>query len=198
MKSKHYPLCILVLFFMTALSPVFASQLFIYISPTGEKVVTDRPINLDGYELDSNKISASRAGLSLRGGIDENLIEKHIRNAAYLYDLDAALIRAVIKQESAFKVDAKSKKGAMGLMQLMPATAKQYRVTNILDPKQNIYAGTQHLGYLMQKYRNLSLALAAYNAGETAVARYNGIPPYRETQNYVRKILADYKQHQSN
>jgi soluble lytic murein transglycosylase-like protein len=112
--------------------------------------------------------------------------------------MDAALIRAVIAQESAFKIDARSPKGARGLMQLMPATAQQYQVENIVDPKQNIYAGTKHLRYLLQRFSSLSLALAAYNAGEGAVAKYQGIPPYPETQDYVTKVLGRYQDYQSN
>ncbi len=178
-----------------------SASLFIYKSPTGERVVTDRPINLQGYELEENNVSAQSAGRSLRyqdNSENRNLINKHINNAAYLYDMDSELIRAVIRQESAFKIDAKSKKGAMGLMQLMPSTAKQYKVNDILDPKQNIYAGTAHLRYLLVRYQNVPLALAAYNAGEGAVKKYNGIPPFPETENYVRSVLTWYDQFKGN
>jgi soluble lytic murein transglycosylase-like protein len=189
------------LIFSIAISSTFGANLFIYRSPTGERVVTDRPINLQGYELEQNSLSAESAGMSLRYQNSEKnrqLIDKYISNAAYLYDMDSALIKAVIRQESAFKIDAKSRKGAMGLMQLMPGTAKQYKVQDILDPKQNIYAGTQHLRYLIKRYDNITLALAAYNAGEGAVAKYNGIPPYPETQNYVKKVLNWYDDYKIN
>lgn len=180
------------------MSNALCANLFIYISPAGERVVTDRPINLQGYTLEQNNINASSAGQSLRyqdNATNRNMIDRHIRNAAYLYDMDSALIKAVIRQESAFKIDAKSRKGAMGLMQLMPATARQYRVSDILDPKQNIYAGTKHLRYLIGRYNDIPLALAAYNAGEGAVAKYSGIPPFPETQNYVKKVLAWYQEY---
>ena len=192
---------ITILSFVTILlipSVTLASNLFIYISPTGERVVTDRPINLEGYELEQNALDARSAGQSLRyqdNQQNRNLIERYINNAAYLYDMDSALIKAVIRQESAFKIDARSVKGAMGLMQLMPDTARQYRVRNILDPKENIYAGTQHLRYLLGRYNELPLALAAYNAGEGAVARYQGIPPFRETQDYVQKVMRWYQEY---
>jgi hypothetical protein len=98
------------------------------------------------------------------------------------------LVRAVIQVESAYHERARSPKGAMGLMQLMPATAKQYAVADPFDPAANIEGGVKHLKSLMQRLP-VALALAAYNAGEAAVQRFNGIPPYRETQDYVARIL---------
>jgi soluble lytic murein transglycosylase-like protein len=174
------------------------TDLFIYVAPNGERIVTDRPINLSGYELEESKITAQKAGTALRHQNNEKnrqLIERHIRNAAYLYDMDAALIKAVIRQESAFNILAVSKKGATGLMQLMPSTAAMYQVKDLYDPKQNIYAGTQHLKYLLYKYKNLKLALAAYNAGESAVAKYGGVPPYPETINYIGKVMGWYQEY---
>jgi soluble lytic murein transglycosylase-like protein len=196
---KNKLLVTLLLF--TAVGTTYGANLFIYRSPTGERVVTDRPINLQGYELEQNSLNAQSAGMSPRYQNSEKnrqLIDKHISNAAYLYDMDSALIKAVIRQESAFKIDAKSRKGAMGLMQLMPSTARQYKVQDILDPKQNIYAGTQHLRYLINRYNNVTLALAAYNAGEGAVAKYNGVPPFPETQNYVKKVMNWYDDYKVN
>jgi soluble lytic murein transglycosylase-like protein len=99
------------------------------------------------------------------------------------------LVRALIQVESAYNVRARSSKGAMGLMQLMPATARQYAVTDPYDPASNIEAGIKHLKSLLQRLP-VALALAAYNAGEAAVQRFNGIPPYPETRNYVSRILA--------
>ena len=105
--------------------------------------------------------------------------------------MPVALARAVVQVESNYQVDAVSPKGAMGLMQLMPSTAKQYAVDDPFDPSQNIAAGLQHLKNLLDRFDNkTSSALAAYNAGEGAVVRYGGIPPYRETQDYVRRIMA--------
>ena len=113
-----------------------------------------------------------------------------IKAAAKEYDISSALVHAVILQESAYNPNALSNKGAMGLMQLMPQTAKFYKVKNAFDPKENILAGTKLLSTLLRKYNhNTARALAAYNAGEGAVSKYNGIPPYPETQQYVRKIL---------
>jgi len=104
-------------------------------------------------------------------------------------DVPVKLVRAVIQVESAYNVRARSPKGAMGLMQLMPATARQYAVADPYDPASNIEAGIKHLKSLLQRLP-VSLALAAYNAGEAAVQRFNGIPPYPETRNYVSRILA--------
>jgi soluble lytic murein transglycosylase-like protein len=105
------------------------------------------------------------------------------------HGVDARLVRAVIQVESAYQERARSRKGAMGLMQLMPETARQYAVADPYDPVANIEAGVKHLESLLQRLPR-ALALAAYNAGEAAVQRYHGIPPYRETQDYVSKILS--------
>ena len=107
--------------------------------------------------------------------------------------LDADFVKAVINQESGFNPNATSKCGAMGLMQLMPATAQGLGVTNAYDAEQNIMGGTKYLKGLMDRFdNNKSLALAAYNAGPNAVKKYGGIPPYQETQNYVKNVLSRY------
>ena len=116
-----------------------------------------------------------------------------ILKASRIHGVESALVRAVIAVESAFNRYARSHKGALGLMQLMPATARRYGVVNAYDPWQNIRAGTEHLRRLINDFRDVRLALAAYNAGATAVKRYSGIPPYRETRNYVKKVMAIYR-----
>jgi|GEM_PF-361183 len=126
----------------------------------------------------------------------KNILEydKIINQAAGKFNLDVALIKAVIKAESNFNHRAVSRAGAKGLMQLMPQTASALKVDDVFHPGDNIEGGARYLRYLLNLYGgNLTLALAAYNAGEGAVAKYNyGVPPYRETQNYVRRVLALY------
>lgn len=118
-----------------------------------------------------------------------------IRQAAQRYQLPVQLLKAVISVESNYQHKAVSKAGAMGLMQLMPATAKRFSVKNPFDPAANIDAGSRYLRLLLDQFQSVQLALAAYNAGENAVKRYNGIPPYQETQHYVRKVMAQLNQY---
>jgi hypothetical protein len=107
------------------------------------------------------------------------------------HGVDPVLVSALIKVESGYRPKARSRKGAMGLMQLMPSTAREYKVRNPFDPRANIEAGIKHLKSLIDRFDGgLELALAAYNAGEGAVTKFKGIPPYRETRNYVSRILA--------
>ena len=116
-----------------------------------------------------------------------------ISQIARKHGVDEKLVNAVIKQESGFNTKATSHCGAMGLMQLMPGTARGLGVTDPYNPVQNVEGGVKYLKNLLSKYNgNIILALAAYNAGSGAVDKYDGVPPYAETQNYVKKILANY------
>jgi len=121
-----------------------------------------------------------------------------VEKAAREHQVDRALLSAVITVESGFDPNAVSSKGAVGLMQLMPATARRYGITNLYDPAQNIQGGAKYLRYLMQKFNNdLSLTLAAYNAGEETIQRYgNRLPPYQETILYVPKVMDVYRRYQ--
>lgn len=124
----------------------------------------------------------------------EALYDSYIVDSSRRYGLDPLLIYAQMHQESSFKLRATSHKGASGLMQLMPATARRFGVTKIYDPKQNIDAGVRYMRWLLDTFQgDVVLALAGYNAGEGAVMRYGGnVPPYRETREYVRRITSRY------
>jgi soluble lytic murein transglycosylase-like protein len=120
-------------------------------------------------------------------------VEKLVREAADRHNVDPALIRAVIETESNFNPSAVSRKGAVGLMQLIPTTAQRFGVNDLYSPQQNVDAGVKYLKALLERYNgNLDLALAAYNAGEGAVDRAHGVPSFRETRNYVQKVQSAY------
>ena len=147
--------------------------------------ILDKTVQL---EKDNNKCPTSTNANASRAEIDSLIEEYSAKNG-----LDADFVKAVVRQESGFNPKATSKCGAMGLMQLMPSTAKGLGVTNAYDAEQNIYGGTKYLKGLLDRFdNNKELALAAYNAGPNAVKKYKGIPPYAETQNYVKSIMKSY------
>jgi soluble lytic murein transglycosylase-like protein len=113
-----------------------------------------------------------------------------IATAARATDLDPWLVASVVQAESAFDPQAVSRAGAAGLMQLMPAAAAEHDVGDVFDPAENLRGGAEHLRIMIDRFESLPLALAAYNAGATTVTRYKGIPPYKETRDYVRRVLA--------
>lgn len=156
-----------------------------------EKIVPDE---VPYAEADDEKRPVGTTGVVSQDAIGADLLQSTpfgevIESVAQAHGVDPLLVRAVIAVESNYRPRAKSPKGAMGLMQLMPATARAYNVRNPYDPKANIAAGVKHLKSLIDKW-GVELALAAYNAGEGAVRKFNGVPPYRETRNYVSKILS--------
>jgi len=126
-------------------------------------------------------------------GVVDSDYDGYIQNASGRYNIDPDLIRAVIKAESDFKVSARSNKGAMGLMQLMPDPARLHTVTAAYNPGENVEGGARHLRMLLDRYQgDLELSLAAYNAGSAAVEKHRGIPPFPETREYVRRVLRFY------
>lgn len=170
------------------------AEVYVYEAPDGERVVTDRP--MPGYELVSRRDTVRDAGHALAGrpvASPSMTMEDYrgfITAASERYNLDPALVRAVIQVESNFNPHAVSSAGAAGLMQLMRSTAEQHKVKDRFDPGANIDAGARHLKYLMQRFDGeLRLVLAAYNAGATNVDQYDGIPPFPETEQFVAKVL---------
>lgn len=144
-------------------------------------------------KLESANFSPSVSPLSSHGSVTKAQIQGIISKVAQKYQVDEKLVNAVIKQESGFNPKATSHCGAMGLMQLMPNTAKELGVKDAYNPLQNIEGGVKYLSNLLRRYNgNTVLALAAYNAGPANVDKYSGVPPFKETQNYVRNILANY------
>jgi soluble lytic murein transglycosylase-like protein len=170
-----------------------SSTLYAYRAPDGSWMFTDHAVRNRQYQLmrktESTRGAAARTSMPFHRG-DPAAYDRLIQQMAHAYSVDAALIKAVMHAESAFNPHATSRKGASGLMQLMPSTASQYGAYDLYDPVQNIRAAVNYLRDLMQRYDNdTTLVLAAYNAGENAVDRHNGVPPYRETVDYVRKVL---------
>jgi soluble lytic murein transglycosylase-like protein len=156
--------------------------------------------SMDVYALSPNahrlmlpRMVSPELALSLRShakSISPALWQGIIDKAASTFGLPAALIAAVIKTESSFVPEATSPAGAQGLMQIMPQTQKELGLTDPYDPESNVLAGTRYLKEQLDRFKTLELALAAYNAGPNAVLKYQGIPPYKETQNYVLRVMA--------
>jgi len=178
------------------------ARVFLYQMPDGSRLISDHPlINTKaklvrrGKSLDNIGHYAARR--TLRAKRRMRLWSYYIYHESQKHGIDDSLVKAVIYTESYFNPNATSHKGASGLMQLMPATAEKYGVSDLYNPHQNITAGIKHLRYLMTLFPdNLKHVIAAYNAGENAVNKYNGIPPYRETQGYVKKVMKHLKRFQ--
>jgi soluble lytic murein transglycosylase-like protein len=168
-----------------------------------QKTVQTKPSATNAVNLKTNSSPKNSPMTKLMMSIGSSLdnfttgdetIDSYIVDSCRRYNIDPLLIYSQMHQESSFKLKATSYKGARGLMQLMPGTAMRFGVTNIYDPKQNIEGGVRYMRWLMDTFNNdVNLALAGYNAGEGAVMKYgNQVPPYNETQEYVRRISARY------
>jgi soluble lytic murein transglycosylase-like protein len=151
------------------------------------EILPDEVPYAKAFALEALAASASAAGPRL----SDLAVREMVDRVASRVGLNLRLARAVVQVESNFDTRAVSSKGAMGLMQIMPVIAQEYAVSDPFDPEKNLEAGMRHLRTLLDRYGNDSMrALAAYNAGETAVSRYGGVPPYRETRDYVQRVLA--------
>lgn len=168
-----------------------SAEILVMRGPNGQLYLTNRG-EKSGYKVISRHrefFGSSGMGLRSRRGGDPTKYDEAVRKAAAEHSLDPHLVKAVIRAESNFDPMATSVKGAMGLMQLMPDTARMHGVKNAYDPLENIGGGVRHLRYLMTRYEsNLDLVLAAYNAGTKPVDAVKGIPAYAETREYVRRV----------
>lgn len=202
MMSK--PIATLLLLGCLPCQPGWAEDIYAYTADDGTVSLSNVPtdtrytvlIETPKQPVAAAPVAAAakrQASPSKKAGYDQ-LVDEVSR----AYGLESALLHAVISVESSYNPKAVSKKGAIGLMQLMPQTAKRYGVIDALDPMQNLSGGAQYLRDLLRMFNNnVSLALAAYNAGEQAVVKYdNRIPPYRETQRYVPRVLDFYRRYQ--
>jgi soluble lytic murein transglycosylase-like protein len=155
-------------------------------------------ISLTSKATRQRAVNGSGSSERVRASVPENQYDGYVTQAAALYQIPEDLIRAVIMVESGYNPRAVSKADARGLMQLVPSTASRMLVDDVFDPRQNIFGGVRYLRVLANLFNgDLFLTLAAYNAGEGAVAKFGGIPPYPETQSYVARVVAYYRQYQT-
>lgn len=193
---------------------VAQAELYGYVDEFGRTHISDQKLN-ERYQLfkrlqtpsstkptaplAANDAAVQRDQLPKINSAERKKYAPLVNRVAQRYNVEAALIHAVISAESAYDPRAVSPRGALGLMQLMPGTAGQYGVSNIYDPRENVIAGTKHLRYLMKVFDNdIELALAAYNAGHNAVIKYGrAIPPFPETRTYVPRVLGYYRKYRA-
>jgi soluble lytic murein transglycosylase-like protein len=179
---------------LIAAAPAGAGQIYAYVDGQGVTHFTNRPRGDRRFKPIKLRDNLSAPAPKYREPRSRRY-DPLIGDAAANEGVPPALVKAVIAAESAFRSDAVSHKGAQGLMQLMPETAEQMGVENPFEPGQNVRGGTSYLRTLIERYGDLGRALAAYNAGPTAVDRYGGIPPFRETRDYVDKVLTYYRRY---
>ncbi len=181
---------------------VYSGEIYSYIDENGVWHFTNVPTDEKFTKLeisDESVVIKGKGSKKSFSGASSKSIDKIVKNVSKFFDLDPALIKAVILAESGGNPLAVSSKGALGLMQLMPKTAKELLVDNPFDPEENIWGGSKYLSKLLKIFNgDVISALAAYNAGPTTVSKYQGIPPYPETINYVKKVLKYWKEAKNN
>jgi soluble lytic murein transglycosylase-like protein len=171
-------------------SQLLAESIYRYKGPNGEVVFSDKKLDKPGYTLVSHSKNGTYIGkLATPATLpSKKVVKQMIAATAKRYQLDPKLLSAIIATESSFKVDAISPSGAVGLMQLMPDTANDYAIAELMDPEANLDAGARHLVGLFTEFKELDIVLAAYNAGAGNVRRYGGVPPFAQTKRYIEKI----------
>lgn len=185
MRASLASFNIMILFLI--FGPAASADIYGYVDKDGDYHFTNMP-------MDSRYKLWLREQRSYSPDHEARLSEPHIRKASQLFGVDPALIKAVIRVESNFNPHAVSPAGALGIMQLMPETATRLGVDNVFDMESNIHGGTQYLKDLLRTFNgNVGLSLAAYNIGENTVKRCKGIPPVKQTQDFVRKVLQWYR-----
>lgn len=186
---------ILLALFVGMLAPVSVrADIYRYEDADGVVHFTDSPTDkkFKIFLKDLRKDRQLRTRFRTAARVNPQEYEHLIKTSAAKYGVSPALVRAVIQAESGYNPNAVSRAGASGLMQLMPGTAKSLNVSNTFDPQQNVDGGVRYLKFLLDTFKgDVSLALAAYNAGLSKVARYGGIPPYQETRTYVNRVLSN-------
>jgi soluble lytic murein transglycosylase-like protein len=179
-----------------------SSDIYKYVDEEGVMHFTDAPTDrrFKIFMRDLKKDRQLRTNFKLSACYrNPDEFEPIIKSLASEYGVDKSLVKAVIHAESGYNPNAVSSKGAQGLMQLMPKTAQGLKVGNSFDPKENIRGGIRYLRFLLDTFKgDVTLALAAYNAGLSRVSQYGGVPPYQETRNYISKVLAYQKTYQNN
>lgn len=187
---------VLAAFALWGASSAVLGDVFVYQLPGGARIVTDHQLNNRDYRLVRQSKDSKGAGTLISGRkiqyavTDPTAYDRLIRRTASAHEVDPALVKAVMHIESGFNPHAISDKGALGLMQVMPETGQRYGAEDLFDPVQNVRAAVLYIRDLQKRFKNNTrLVLAAYNAGENAVTRHNGIPPYDETRDYVRKVI---------
>ena len=201
--KRNYVHCLLIFQVYLIFSHIITAQADIYRYEDEEGIIhftdapTDKRFKVILRDLKKDKLLRTRLHLPISANPGD--YDAIIKASADKYGVSTSLVKAVIHAEPGYNPNALSRKGASGLMQLMPGTARSLKVNNSFDPKDNVEGGVKYLRFLIDTFRgDISLALAAYNAGLNKVAKFGGIPPYAETRNYVNKVLSYMQSYQAN
>lgn len=195
-----FTICLCAVFFCVLSAPYSATaDIYRYVDEDDIVHFTDAPTDkrFKVFMRDLKKDKQLRTKLKYAASVNPAEFEQLIKSCSTKYGVDSCLVKAVIHAESGYNPNAVSSKGASGLMQLMPSTAKSLKVADRFNPKDNVEGGVKYLRFLLDTFRgDVSLAVAAYNAGLGKVAKYGGIPPYNETRTYVARVLSYMKSYQ--